>query len=282
VVLNDNSNLTSVGGDNIAEADPNNGLYIGYLGIQGVLADDLTNTTGADFALKHVEDDILAGSPQGNYVLVAKQGSGITSLADLANSPTPINIIGQSTPGLVDLMENVLIKMYHYKLNILSGYSTATQQLQGWVRGDAPLMIAAPSNIANYVTAGIATPLIFENATQKGGLLYNVQHARDVPTFDKYFKEHPVKGKALKAAVAEATLWFDDPIYSFFVPPGTPEKYQLALTDAMMYAASLPATKANQLADGVPPTGLYTPAQMVPINRASINNDETLADYVVP
>jgi hypothetical protein len=277
VVLNDNPNGNTISAENLAYAQPPNGLFIGYLGVTGALAADLLGQTSVNFALKHVENDIIAGSPQGNYVLVATASSGIKSMADLAALPVKVNLLDTSSGG-GNAFVRTLVGLYpNLPITVLNGYSSTSTELAGLVRGDGALSLIPPPSLETYIPNGQLVPLLVQNKPPKGSVLYS--YLSPLPTMAEYAAKHPVKGKAANAALAEDNLWDTYPTMMFFVPPTTPLKYQLALTAAMKYAASLPTTKAAQLADGVP-NGLLTPAQVIPVIKQEVNNDGTLRQYL--
>jgi len=278
VVLNDNPNGNSITAENLEYAQPANGLSIGYLGITGVLAADLSNQTTVNFALRNVDNDIIMGSPQGNYVLVATASSGIRSMSQLVNLTPKVNMLDTTSAGIGNVFERILVGLYpDLGLNILSAYSSSATELAGLVRGDGPIGLIPPPNLETYIPAGQMYPLMTENKPPVGSVLR--AYLDKVPTFTGYARDHPVKGKSANETLKQAILWYTEPAYAFFVPPGTPESYQLALTAAFKHATSLESTKIAQLADGVAP-GFVSPKQMLPIIRSEINNDTYIGNYL--
>jgi len=276
ITLNSQPLGNTIPGQDLAFSSPPNGLTIGLLGPPGDLEDDLKGVTSINFPLKKAMATLLGAIPGTDDIMFAKTGSGITSLAALQKLTTPVSICDQTT-GITDVFERVVVGALGLHVSILTGFSSAGAIYSGFISGDCALAVEPGSVVQTAITSGIAVPIMNSAPPVQGSPLYS--YLKNVPTMAEYAKQHPFKNKSVATAYAEGLAFNAGPDQVYFAPQGTPEKYLLALQDAVKYALRLTSTKTQMVADGLTP-GYISAAQEYAAISSDIKYDSTLTKYL--
>jgi hypothetical protein len=123
--------------------------------------------------------------------------------------------------------------------------------VQGFDRGDAPLLIFNVSNLYPLVVAGQAHALLATARAPKGFLyaaLYN-----QLPTITQYFTKNPPKTKTLRTQAAALGQFVQTPSYLFASQTGVSGYKVDALRAAIKFALAQPTVKSELLSQGLLP-----------------------------
>jgi tripartite-type tricarboxylate transporter receptor subunit TctC len=240
---------SSVGDDVIGHSTPD-GLTIGDLPVSSTLNAIYAATGSINFPV--VTTSFVGGTRQAPLLLVACQGSGITSFSQLVQNHTPATFI-DPYPGQADELGHLLSSAYGISLTYFRGYTSSTQ-LVGCERGDAALTTGTASNY--LTTAGTAmvpgiTPILMlgSEASSSPQAFLN-----SVPKLSAFATTHKVKTANEKEALSLAIGMANSsaPQFATFGPPGIPAPQLLALSDAFKAAAQLASVRQAFLNAGLP------------------------------
>ena len=261
IIVHNVSGGGALPGQNIPATAPPDGLTIGQANLVGDIGDFINNTPGLEFSLRSIPFLYALGGI--NTVFITTPASGLTTFQQLVNSTAPIAVLAAvGSSGGTE--EQLLYGAYHIPNKFIYGYAGASQVLQGFARGDGEATSQAYSSVQALVVNHQAIPVLQSLPPTKGETGYSIM--RKVPDLAQFAAAHPPKTKDEKAelGVDEALLSFGNP---FFVPTGTPAKFQAALNDAIQFAVSRGGVKAQLLQNGLPET-LVSP---VPVRKAVIS-----------
>lgn len=225
---------------NYVNAAPPDGLTIGTVDVEGVLAnlweevpsnnvkpDKIIMLGGMAGGVKGASEVMFAPKslPWHNiYPMLKERSRQIKEIGSVGDVPGPL-----------------LFGAYHVPYKDLTSYSSSTDELQGLLRGDGDLTIKSwAGSYAAYVTGGKGQVLLAYTMRPTWKL------RPSVPTVAQLLKKAPpASAGEAKALVTDTTAL--DAGTGLFAPPGTPSAVVTALQKAVKYAITQPgfATKAD-------------------------------------
>jgi hypothetical protein len=233
-----------IGGANEAAAASANGLTIGFSALSNDLLSLVTGPDPFTFNFKKVEWlGAIATSP---LVLVSCNPS-IKSWSQVVKSKSALTIVGSADSANM-IRPELMAKMFNFPAKALSGFPSSTAQLVGCQQGDGDVALLAFSQALNAGGTALIpgmTPLLSLGSVPKISTAYSLFSR--IPTLNSYLSKHPMKMAAEKQAAAALAAISSQtaPSLPYFVAPGTPMPYVLALQDALAAAYKNPAIKAD-------------------------------------
>ncbi len=229
-----------------------NGLTTGWLNYGAIIQNKILGTPGIQF---NPAGEVTLGATGAGLsaVLALKSAScaqwdgGFNQLLanQSASNPItePVNITGTATVTLLNLNGTFGL---HYRA--LAGYSSTSQQLAGWLRGDGCVIYTAITSAVQYVVSGQAVPLLVNLPVPQASKYYS--YFSNVPSFAQaekavYTKKHPATKLEALGAIAVADSSGGARV--LFVPPKTPKIYQAALRSAFKFAGMNPNLVSQEL-----------------------------------
>lgn len=268
-------NGNNVPAQDAANAATPNGLTFGELDVSNDVSRQLTNVPGLNF---NPERDAFIGAAGPDVsVFLAAPTSGITSFAQIVDSPTPVKILDQ-IQGSGNVRLRTMIGVFGINANIVTGYSSSSQEQAGFVRGDGQVAELTFTNAYPLVKNGQARPLLL-NTKLPAGFPGRATFA-GVPTLQQFAKTHPPKSKLQKkayAALLDFSLVLNAPV--FFAPAAIPADRLVALRAAIQFAEQNKAVRALKLAEGLQP-GYSTGPQAKAAYVQAINDAKVVLSYL--
>lgn len=243
----------TIPGQNLAEAQPPNGLTIGSVNVIGDIGDFVTNTPGLAFNLRSIP--LLASTPASNFVVVNTPSSGYASLKQMIGAAAPISVLAEAN-STNQVYEQLLFGAFHIPNKFIYGYGSTAALVTGFTRGDGASESASYSNVGALIVGHQAIPVLQSVAASKGEPGFSIM--RKVPTLAQFLASNPPKTKdgKIEARMLE-NLYAVGTAYA--VPPGTPAKFQAALNDAIEFASTRGGAESQLASIGDPP-GYVLPA----------------------
>ncbi len=261
-VINIPAGNTVAGMNYVAGTNTSNpGLTVGWMNIGPIVEDKVLGIAGVNF---NASGESMLGGTAPNYtVTVAYKSAACASwdsgLAGLLANNSATNIVTEPIQSTGSTTFNMLmfngIFGVHYKA--IPGYSSTTQQIQGWVRGDGCVVTTTLSTAGPFLQAGTAVPLIV-NRLVPSTTAYS-QYLTGVPTYTQAEKTYSkyIVSKTQKAAIIPLNE-AGQTVRILFVPPKTPQNYQAALRAAFKWSG-LNHNLNNYLASVGSPYGYTDP-----------------------
>lgn len=243
----------TVAGQNAVAGSTPNGLEVGWLNAGPDIEDNVLHIQGVQFNPEGIS--MLGGTAPNLAVVVALKSpacaswdngfaSGLASNSASNVLTEPIQTTGSTTYSLL-MMDGVF--GIHYRA--LTGYSSTSNLISGWERGDGCVINATLSSVAGLITSGRAVPLLMAVPIQPSNIY--AKDFQNVPTMaqavTKYAKY--IKTKTQKAGVTALLQSVTTP-RTFFVPPKTPQAEQAILRDAFKWASENPSMKSLLTSQG--------------------------------
>ena len=273
VNVDDVSGGGTIPGQNISAAQPPNGLTIGELNPVGDIADFINNTPGLGFNLRAMP--LLPTLPAASLVLAATPASGITSIQQLIDEKDPVTVIAEAGGSGV-VYEQLFFGSYNIPNKFIYGYASGAAAIAGFSRGDAETAGQAFANFESLILTHRAIPLYQTNAPLQGQAGYAIM--KNVPTIAQVATRYRPKNKSgeaelalLQKASALGTL--------FDVPVGTPEKFQSALSAAMIFAETRGGAIQTMIANGLASGTVSAKVEKDNISYL-LNHQAQLKDYL--
>ena len=273
IIIHNLSGGGSLPGQNVPALSAPDGLTIGQANLVGDIGDFVNNTPGLQFSVRSIP--YLAALGSLNFVEISSPSSGIKSFAQLVGSKTPVSTIYAQT-STAGVYTSLLYGSFHIDAKYITGYAGAAQVLQGYVRGDGATLFNAFSSLQPLILQGQAVPLLQTDAPLKAEKGYAIM--KKVPLLSAYAAAHPPKtnNEKQELAITKDLLFLASP---FYVPVGTPAKYQAALNDAIEWAASRGGAKQQLVADGLP-VNVVLPGAVKSAVNAVIKHQQQLTSWL--
>lgn len=207
----------------------------------------LTHTPGLSFNPSRLE--FIAATAPSASLMIAANSSPYSNLKSIVQASSP-TVLMENT-GTVDVLAASLLGIIKAHPNYVVGYTSIGSYVQGFVRGDGPVMMTNLASTGALVANGVAHSILV-TAVPPQGTLYR-QYATGVPTFAQVQKEYPPK------TPLEKREW--KALDSFFGATSTPlvtqtsvASYKLAaLRAASVWMFHQTAFKTQMLGEGQNP-----------------------------
>lgn len=185
---------TIPGQDQIAHATPD-GLTIGPLNQLNDVSDILTNTPGINFNPARLAYLIQAGVNASPFL--AKSGSGITNFKQLftLSKAGKLKVLSEQTGTLTTILR-ILMGTLGLNPQYVTGYSKLADEVQGFIRGDAPLGLFDMSLVCGLMQSNQAVALA-TNVVPPAGTKCR-SNVANAPTYKDLEKMFPPKTKKQK------------------------------------------------------------------------------------
>ena len=260
-------------GQNLAAAQPPNGLTIGEAGLGGDIGDFAYNTPGLAFNLRAIP--YLASSRVIPTVMVTKPTSGITNFKQVVDSKSPISYLAEAG-GTNVVQAQLLFGAYKIPPKFIYGYTSGSAIVAGFVRGDGQVSLQGITTYSPLIAGGQAVPILQFSPPLKGEQGYNI--LKNVPTLEQFAAKYPPKGTQAKLELQ----YLEDLLLvgtGYFAPVGTPAKYQAALNDAIEFASTRKGAEAQFVFNGLSP-GYVTPTAVRSDVFALVKDQTQLATWL--
>lgn len=215
---------TVVGQDLVAHAKPD-GLTVGYLQVSKDVYNEGIGKKTIDFKADSVE--YLASTQGTPNVIIAAPNSPYRTFQDIVNSPTPVKILSSGGSGAMTM--TMLLAAYGKKANLVSGYSSSADLVQGFLRGDGPVTNSALSAFSTIITDGKARPILMDAPPPPGPL---ADRLRNVPVYSDLLKQTKPTSATGDQLMQTLVNYRAAPSDWYFVPAGTPKDVVSQLRDA--------------------------------------------------
>ncbi|HVB04963.1 MAG TPA: hypothetical protein VNF07_01780 [Acidimicrobiales bacterium] len=272
-VVNVPNGNTLPGQDQAASA-PANGLTLGVMNILADLENDVKGVASVSFPIKKV--GFIGGVPSSDSVWIsAPSQASLANFKDVITTTTPFTAL-DVTSGSVDAQIRVLLGAYGAHVRIVTGYQNAASQVQGFLRGDGPLMAQSNTALEATIESGQARPIL--QSTKPQPAYSDYKQLKPVPTFASFLASHPPTTAAGRAAMRELITLVASPT-PVFVPAGVPANIRLALTDAMRSALNQRAAQTQEDHFGLP-HGFVFPQVIENDIATGAKHDSIMARYL--
>ena len=237
---------TILGEDLAAEASPD-GLTVGIVQPSKDLYNKATGGKAANFDLTTVE---FIGSTEGTpNVVISAPNSPYKTFEDVLKSPTPVKILGSG--GSAQLTITMLLAAYGRKADLVSGYSSQAELIQGFLRGDGPVTNSALAGFQSIIESGKAHPILLDVEPAEGESATIVNLLKDVPTYQDLVKDYPPPTADGADLLQKLTEYKSVPGDWFFTAKNTPANAVKQLQDAFQKALVDPDVQKKLQAVGV-------------------------------
>ncbi len=209
------------------------------------ILDQLTNAfAGVNFNISR--EAYIGATPPNTNVIIASTKSSITSFQSLANQPNA-GFIG-TCQGITDINERTVNAIWGLNFKVICGYATTASVVQGFDRGDGPLMINGLSTVGPLIQGGLARPILISGKVQPGITYGNL--VSSTPTFTQASKL--VKPKDKNGAKLLTALLSMENVAGTLVmgPTKMPPNEVLAMRAAFQWAYQQSAFKQLLLSQG--------------------------------
>lgn len=215
VVINDTGAGGLVALNNHAAADPES-LRILYIQTPAALSSQIGEAEGVRYDLATFP--FLARSVADELLLVARAGSGFTSLDDILSAASPS--FAATGPGGIDFLAGSVLRAVFSEidLRIVSGYDGQPATTAGMLRGDADLTASNVSAFTTFIADGEVVPIALIGTKRSAAL-------PDVPLLS----EIAPAGGPDRAQVLESLAGLAEAGRTIAAVPGTPEPQLVAL-----------------------------------------------------
>lgn len=215
VVINDTGAGGLVALNNHAAASPDS-LRILYIQTPAALASQIGEAEGVRYDLTTFP--FLARSVADELLLVARTGSGFTSLDDILNAESPS--FAATGPGGIDFLAGSVLRAVFTEANlrIVAGYDGQPATTAGMLRGDADLTASNVSAFTTFIADGEVVPIALIGTKRSAAL-------PDVPLLS----EIAPAGGPDRALVLESLAGLAEAGRTIAAVPGTPEPQLAAL-----------------------------------------------------
>ncbi|HEV2361462.1 MAG TPA: hypothetical protein VGS21_07155, partial [Acidimicrobiales bacterium] len=157
VVVQDDPTGAGISSQDDVYASKPNGLTIGSFSGDQDVTDQAEKIAGVNFPLKKVIQLGGAGQPES---LIVSSSSGPSTIQQFLTTTTPTKVL-QTTGSSFSIVVNMLIAAYHdVPAQVVYGYSSSANLVQGFERGDGPVMGTAEHPMQSLLQAGVARPLL--------------------------------------------------------------------------------------------------------------------------
>jgi tripartite-type tricarboxylate transporter receptor subunit TctC len=177
---------TISGQDDTAGANPD-GLTLGLLNLGNDASLALTHTPGLNFNPSRLA--FIAASAPSTSLMIASKSSPYTDFKSLVKASSP-TVLMENT-GTVDVLTSSLLGILGSSPHYVTGYTSIGSYVQGFVRGDGPVMMTNLASTGPLVAGGTARALAVTSVPPVG-TLYR-QYVSSVPTFAQLEKQFPPK-----------------------------------------------------------------------------------------
>ena len=248
--------------DEIARMQPT-GLNIGTLSFGSIMQAIYAGTGETTVPIKKLE--FVSSTHYQPLLLVACTNSPIHTMAQLSSGKIPLTAVDNL--GGSNIMIHAAAASWGQPHRYLYGYANAAAAVTGCQRGDGNMAVLSTSNAfgasGTTLLPGL-TALALTGPIPKAAPPAYLNG--EVPTLEAYAKKDPPKSQIGKFTInlVNETYGLEAPQYTLFMPPGTPEKYVLALVDAVK-ASHNAATVHNALNSLGIPQGVFTPQQILSV-----------------
>ena len=235
---------TVAGMNAVAATNTNNpGLTVGWMNVGPIVEDKLLGITGVTF--NAAVEDFVGGTAPNQSVTVALVSPACAAwdngLASLLANNSATNVVTEpmQTTGSTTFNALMINGVFGIHFRAISGYSSSSNLIAGWNRGDGCVITDPVSVVAPFVASGKAKALLINVPLQKTNQYYSTFVG--VPTYlqaEKLYKKYIVN-KSQKAAVPVLNLTGNTQRI-LFAPPKTPKNLQAALEAAFKWASYNP------------------------------------------
>jgi tripartite-type tricarboxylate transporter receptor subunit TctC len=263
-------------GDNKIAASPADGLTIGYMNLNTVLYNIISNVSPINFDLNKVS--YVGASPQPTDLVVACSGSPFQTWHAVRTSTKPVTVVDVPT-GPSNALQRVLLGSFGTPSKFVTGYTTDTLG-EGCQRGDGDIAASTVSNFLDTSEKQMVkgeTPLLLTGKVPDGSAATWLNDK--VPTLSDYAKQYPPTTAAGKSGIDLALLQFAGVGNVIYGPPGIPKDRLAALTDAFQAGLATAKGKQGFLDQGVPPTFLG-PSDILKTASTSLQHKALLAGFL--
>lgn len=225
---------------NMWEEVPNNNVKPDKIIMLGGLAGGVTGASEVMFAPKSLPwHDI--------YALLKERSSQIKELGSVGDVPGPL-----------------LFGAYHVPYKDLTAYASSTDELQGLLRGDGDLTVKSwAGSYAAYATGGNGQVLLAYTMRPTWKL------RPSVPTVSQLLKKDPPSSAGEGAALVTDTTALDGGT-GLFAPPGTPSAVVADLQKAVKYAITQPGFAGKAANAGISDSYESAAAQAAAIRAGTV------------
>lgn len=238
---------TITGQDATAGANPN-GLTIGELnlGVDASLA--LTHTPGLNFNPDRLA--FISASQPGASLMISSKNSPYQSFSALVNAKTP-TVLMENT-GTVDVLTASILGILGLHPNYIVGYTSIGSYVQGFVRGDGPIMDTNLASTGELVSQNTAVPLMVTSVPPVG-TLYR-KYTTSVPTFAQVEKQYPPKTATEKKEWTALDAFYGATSTPLVTQTGVAADKVAALRAAAVWMFKQSSFKQQMLSEGQNPT----------------------------
>jgi tripartite-type tricarboxylate transporter receptor subunit TctC len=230
------------GMDALARAS-SNGLTFGFINPGAVIPLQLSNAPGLNF--NPVRLRFLGGTPAYSYVWVSSPSSPYSSwqAVEKASASGPVSMLNVTT-GAGELFELGLNGTFKINANVITGYASTADMVQGFIRGDGPIAEHSVSTWETEIQSGVARPILLNIRTKYIPSL--AAPLKNVPTVAEMAKKYLPKGKKAQEELAVLEDTFKMPLV-LAMPTATSPDRVAALSAALKAAFTSSAINTDQL-----------------------------------
>jgi tripartite-type tricarboxylate transporter receptor subunit TctC len=239
----------TIPGQNDTASAPPDGLTLGLLNMGNDAGLALTHSPGVSFNPAKMQ--FIAANAPSATLMIASVSSPYKSFADIQHANPPAKILMENT-GTVDNLIASLFGILGIRHQWLTGYTSIGTYVQGFVRGDGPIMVTNLQATGKLVAAGKARSILV-NAVPPPGTLYR-QYTLGIPTFASLENRYPPKTAKQKTEWAALNAFIGATSTPLVTQPGVAAYKVAALRAAAVWMFKQPGFKSQILADGQNPS----------------------------
>lgn len=238
---------TIPGQDETASAAPN-GLTLGILDLGNDASLALTHTPGLNFDVRSLQ--FIAANAASSDLMVARASSPYTSLSAILHASPPPTVLMENT-GTTDVLTASLFGILGVHADYVVGYTSIGSYVQGFSRGDGPIMMTNLASTGALVKGGQARPILV-TSVPPAGTLYR-QYVLKVPTFASIKSTYPPKTATQKKEWAALDAFLGATSTPLVTQARVPSDEVAALRQAAVWMFAQAGFKTAILRDGQNP-----------------------------